>query len=73
MNTSILVLSLIETAAKPALRIALTIPLLFLIGAGVPLYRRCDQWFGWDPEVIMIIWSGLPLVVLGVLYELWFG
>ena len=73
MNTCILVLSLIESAAKPALRIGLTIALLFLLGAGVPLYRRCDQWFGWDPEVIVIIGSALSLVVLGVLYELWFG
>jgi hypothetical protein len=73
MNTCILALSLIESVANPAPRIGFTIPLLLLIGAGVPIYRRCDQWFGCDPEVIVIIWSGLTVVVLAVLCEFWFG
>ncbi len=87
MNMCLLLLGVIESAGKPALRIAFTIPLLLLMGAGVFIYRRRDQLFGRDPEVhndtpaighsrveeILIVWGGLTLVVLGVLYQLWFG
>lgn len=87
MNTCVLLLGVIESAGKPALRIGLTIPLLLLMGAGVFIYRRRDQLFGRDPEVdndtpairhnrveeIVLVWGGLTLVVLSVLYQLWFG
>ena len=83
----LLLLGLVESAAKPALRIGFTIPLFVLIGTGFFIYRRCDQLFGRDPEVandspvarhnrleaVAIIWGGLTLVVLSVLYQLWFG
>ena len=87
MNTCVLLLSVIESAGKPALRIGLTIPLLLLMGVGVFIYRRRDQLFGRDPEVvndtpvvrhnrlegIVFILGGLTLAVLSVLYQLWFG
>jgi hypothetical protein len=87
MNTCVLLLGVIESAGKPALRIGFTISLLLLIGAGVFIYRRRDQLFGRDPEVdndipvirhnrleeIVLVWGGLTLVVLSVLYQLWFG
>ena len=87
MNTFVFLLGLIESAGKPALRIAFTIPLLLFLGAGVFIYRRRDQLFGRDPEVvndtpavrhsrveeIVFVWGGLTLVVLSVLYQLWFG
>jgi hypothetical protein len=87
MNTCILLLGVIESAGKPALRIGFTIPLLFLIGVAVFLYRRRDQLFSRDPEVdndtpavrhgrleeIIFVWGGLTLLVLSVLYQLWFG
>ena len=87
MNTCILLLGVIQSAGKPALRIGFTIPLLLLMGAGVLLYRRRDQLFGRDPEVlndtpvvrhnrlegIVIALGGLTLAVLSVLYQLWFG
>jgi hypothetical protein len=87
MNTCVLLLGVIESAGTPALRIGFTIPLLLLMGAGVFIYRRRDQLFGRDPEVdndtpvirhnrleeIVLVWGGLTLVVLSVLYQLWFG
>ena len=87
MNTCVLLLGVIESAGKPALRIGFTISLLLLIGVGVFIYRRRHQLFGRDPEVdndipvirhnrleeIVLVWGGLTLVVLSVLYQLWFG
>jgi len=87
MNTCVLVLGAIESAGKPALRIGFTIPLLLLMGIGVFIYRRRNQFFGRDPEVnndtpvvrhnrlegIAFVLGGLTLAVLSVLYRLWFG
>ena len=79
MNTCVLLLTVIESAGKPALLLAL--------GAGVFIYARRDQLFGRDPEVVndtpvirhnrveevVFVLGGLTLAVLSVLYELWFG
>jgi hypothetical protein len=77
----------INSAAQPVLRTAFTIALLLAISAGVFIYRRRDQLFGSDPQVvndtpvvrynrveeIMFVLGGLTLAVLSVLYQLWFG
>lgn len=87
MNTYVLVLGVIESAGKPALRIGFTIPLLLLMAASIFIYRRRDQLFRRDPEVlndtpvvrhnrlegIVFVLGGLTLAVLSVLYQLWFG
>jgi hypothetical protein len=87
MNTCVLLLGVIESAGKLALRIGFTVPLALLIVAGVFIYRQRDQLFGGDPEVtndipavrhnrleeIIFVWSGLTLAVLSILYQLWFG
>ena len=87
MNTYVLVLGVIESAGKTALRIGFTIPLLLLMGAGFFIYRRRDQLFVRDPEVvndtpvvrhnrvegIVFVLGGLTFAVLSVLYQLWFG
>ena len=87
MNACILLLGVIESAAKPALRIGFTIPLVLLIGIVVFIYRRRDLLFGRDPEVlndtpvvrhnrlegIVFVLGGLTLAVLSVLYQLCFG
>ena len=87
MNTCVLLLDVIESVGKPALRIGFTIALLLALGTGVFIYRRRDQLFGRDPEVvndipvvrhnrlegIVFVLGGLTLAVLGVLYQLWFG
>ena len=86
MNTFVFLLA-IQPAGEPALRIGFAIPLLFLVGAGVFIYRRRDQFFGRDPEVandtpvvrhnrvegVVFVLGGLTLAVLRVLYQLWFG
>jgi hypothetical protein len=77
----------IQQGGLPVLRIAFTIALLLAMGAAVLIYRRRDQLFGRDPEVvndtpvvrhnrleeIVFVWSGLTLAVLMALYQLWFG
>jgi hypothetical protein len=77
----------IQQAGLPVLRIAFSIALLLVVSAGVFIYRRRDQLFGRDPEVvndtqvvrhnrleeIVFVWGGLTLAVLGILYQLWFG
>jgi hypothetical protein len=77
----------IQAAGHPALRIAFTIALLLPQGVGVFIYKRRDQFFGRDPEVvsdtpvardngvgeIVFVLSGLTLAVASVLYQLWFG
>ena len=86
MNTFALLFA-VQPAGLPALRIAFTIALLLAVGAGIFIYRRRDQLFGRDPEVvndtpgvrhnrleeILLVWGALTLAVLGVLYQLWFG
>ena len=86
MNTFAFLLA-IQPAGQSALRIAFTIALLLALGAGVFIYRRRDQLFGRDPEVvndtpvvrhnrlegIVFVLGGLTLAVLSVLYQLWFG
>ena len=86
MNTFAFLLA-INPTAQPALRIAFTVTLLLALGVGVLIYRRRDQLFGRDPEVvndtpvvrhnrteeIVVVWGGLTLAVLGILYQLWFG
>jgi len=87
MNTCVLLLGVIESAGKPALRIGFTIPLILLMGVAVFIYRRRDQLFGRDPEVvndtpvvrhnrveeIIFVLGGLTLAVVSILYQLWFG
>jgi hypothetical protein len=86
MNTFVFFLA-IEPAGVPLLRIGFTIALLLALGAGVFIYRRRDQLFGRDPEIvndtsvvrhnrveeIVFVLGGLTLAVLSVLYQLWFG
>ncbi len=87
MNTCVLLLGVMESAGKSPLRIGFIIALLLALGAGVLIYRRRDQLFGRDPEVvndtpvvrhnrveeIVFVLGGLTLAVLSVLYQLWFG
>ncbi len=51
MNTFAFLLA-IEPAGVPVLRIGFTIALLLALGAGVFIYRRRDQLFGRDPEIL---------------------
>jgi len=75
----------IQAAAIPALRVAFTIAVLVLAGAGLFIYHKRDQFFDKDPNVendvpvarhnreeeILFVWTGLTLVLLGILYQVW--
>ena len=75
----------IQAAAIPALRVAFTIALLVLAGAGLFIYHKRHQFFDRDPNVendvpvvrhnreeeILFVWSGMILVLLSILYQVW--
>jgi hypothetical protein len=75
----------IQAAAIPALRVAFTIAVLVLAGAGLFIYHKRHQFFDKDPNVdndvpvvrhnreeeILFVWIGLTLVLLGTLYQVW--
>jgi hypothetical protein len=75
----------IQASAIPALRVAFTIAVLVLAGAGLFIYHKRHQFFDPDPNVgndvsavrhsreeeILFVWTGLTLVLLGILYEVW--
>ena len=76
---------MIEQAGVPALRIAFTIAVIIFVFAGVLIFRRRHQFFDRDPnvendvpvvrhnreEVILFVWSGLTLVLVSILYQVW--
>ena len=78
-------IAVIEQAGVPALRVAFTVALIILLFAGVLIWRRRHQFFDRDPnvendvpvvrhnreEVILFVWSGLMLVLLSVVYQVW--
>jgi hypothetical protein len=75
----------IQAAAIPALRVAFTIALLVLAGAGLFIYHKRHQFFDRDPNVdndvpvvrhnreeeIILVWTGMTLVLLFILYQVW--
>jgi hypothetical protein len=75
----------IQAAAIPALRVAFTIAVLVLAGAGLFIHHKRHQFFDKDPNVdndvpvvrhnreeeILFVWIGLTLVLLGTLYQVW--
>ncbi len=75
----------IQAAAIPALRVAFTIAVLVLAGAGLFIYHKRHQFFDKDPNVendvpvvrhnreeeILFVGSGLMLVLPTILYQVW--
>ena len=80
-----LIIAVIEQAGVPALRVAFTIAVIIFLFAGVFIFRRRHEFFDRDPNVlndvpvvrhnrveeILLIWSGLTLVLISILYEVW--
>jgi len=78
-------LAAIEQAGVPALRVAFSIAVLVFLYAGVLIFRRQHQYFDRDPkvendnpvarrnreELILFVWSGLTLVLISILYQVW--
>ena len=80
-----LVIAVIEQAGVPALRVGFTLAVIVFLLAGVIIWRRRHQFFDRDPNVendvsvvrhnreeeILLVWGGLTLVLLGILYQVW--
>jgi hypothetical protein len=86
MKTSgALMIAVTQQAGVPALRIAFTLAVIIFLFAGVVIFRRRHQFFDRDPNVendvpvvrhnreeeILFVWSGLTLVLLCILYQVW--
>jgi len=83
-NSSLLI-AVIEQPGVPVLRVGFTLAVLVFLLAGVFIWRRRHQFFDRDPNVendvpvvrhnreeeILFVWSGLMLVLLGILYQVW--
>ena len=78
-------IAVLEQAGLPALRVAFSIAVLLFLCAGVLIFRRRHQFFDRDPNVeddvpvvrhnrgeeILLVWGGMTLVLLGILYQVW--
>jgi uncharacterized iron-regulated membrane protein len=82
---NLLMTSVIEQAGVPALRVGFTLAMIMFLLAGVFIWRSRHQFFDRDPnvendvpavrqsreEAIIFVWSGMMLVLLGILYQVW--
>jgi hypothetical protein len=80
-----LLLPIIEQPAIPALRVGFTLAVIMFLLAGFFIWRSRYQFFDRDPnvenavpamrhnreEAIIFIWSGLILVLLTIVYQVW--
>jgi hypothetical protein len=78
-------IAVIEQAGVPALRIAFTVAVIVFLFGGIIIFRRRHQFFDRDPNVendvpvvrhnreeeILFVWSGLMLVLIAILYQVW--
>jgi hypothetical protein len=78
-------LGIVEGGELPVLRIAFTLATLGLATAGLFIYHNRHKLFDRDPDVendvpavrhnrfeeVIFVWTGLMLVTLAVLYQLW--
>ena len=78
-------IAVLEQAGIPALHVAFSIAFLVFLVGGVLIFRRRHRFFDRDPNVendvpvvrhnreeeILFVWSGLTLVLLSILYQVW--
>jgi hypothetical protein len=78
-------IAVIEQAGVPALRVGFTLAVIVFLLAGGFVLRKRHQFFDRDSNVendvpvarhnreeeILFVWSGLTLVLLGILYQVW--
>ena len=77
-------IAVIEPAGIPALRVGFTFAVIVFLLAGVFIFRRRHQLFDPDPNVendesvahnrvegVVFVWSGLMLVLLSILFQVW--
>ena len=77
--------AVIEHAGVPALRVAFAIAVVALAGVGLFIFHKRHQFFDCDPNVendvpavrhnrveeVVFVWSGLMLVLLSILFQVW--
>jgi hypothetical protein len=82
---NLLTTAVIEQEAVPALRVGFTLAVIFLLFVGILVWRRRHQFFDRDPDVdndvpvvrhnreeeIVLAWSGMTMVLLFILYQVW--
>ena len=75
----------IQSGGIPALRVAVTIAVVALVGAGLFIFHKRHQLFDRDPNIdgdipavrhnrveeVVLIWAALLLVLLSILYQVW--
>jgi hypothetical protein len=85
MYASFSLIAVIEPAGVPALRVAFTLAVIIFLSVGVLIWRKRHQFFDRDPNVendfavtrhnrveeILLVWGGLTLVLLTILYRVW--
>ena len=78
-------MAVIEQPGVPVLRVGFTLAVIVFLLAGVFIWRRRHQFFDRDSnvendvpvvrhnreEAILFVWSGLMLVLLSILYQVW--
>ena len=78
-------IAVIEPAGLAALRVGFTLAVIVFLLAGVFIWHRRQQFFDRDPNIendipvvrnnreekILFVWSGLMLVLLSILYQVW--
>jgi len=83
-NSSLLI-AVIEQPGVPVLRVGFTLAVIVFLLAGVFIWRRRHQFFERDPNVendvpvvrhnrveeVVFVWSGLMLVLLSILFQVW--
>jgi len=83
-NSSLLI-AVIEQPGVPVLRVGFTLAVIVFLLAGVFIWRRRHQFFDRDPNVendvpvvrhnreeeSLFVWSGMMLVLLSILYQVW--
>ena len=77
--------AVIEQAGVPGLRVAFSIAVVALAAAGIFIFHKRHELFDRDPNVeddtpvvrhnrveeVVFVWSGLMLVLLSILYQVW--
>ena len=77
--------AVIEQPGVPVLRVGFTLAVILFLLAAVFIWRRRHQFFDCDSNVendvpvvrhnreeeIIFVWTGLTLVLLGILYQVW--